>query len=278
MSGVQNKSGTYTEGVKRNNSELFFPPTTRDALRADGCQKELELAYRTLRACRSDPSACRRDDLDQCPATIKTTLRRLALLLGTSRLERHRVLLLGDDDLLSVAIAATGLSTAVTVIDLDDSLLARIARWTKSEIVELVHHDLRLGLPSAMAAGYDVVFTDPPYTPAGQLLFLRAGTMALRNTSSSSLFLCSSSLYLSPKQMQRIIATAEQAGYQLIQLEEDFNKYKAPPDVVKDIRRRKLQRDASYFYSSLLHFVPSGYRVRPESLPFLPSEIYRYEE
>ncbi len=264
--------------AKKKSGELFFLPTTRDARRVDGCQKELELAYRALKACRSDSSVSRRDELDQCPATIRTTLRRLALLLGTSRLEKRRILLLGDDDLLSVAIAATGLRTRVTVVDLDHSLLARIARWTKNEIVELVHHDLRLGLPGAMAASYDVVFTDPPYTAAGQLLFLRAGMMALRNTRSSSMFLCSSRLYLNPQQMQRIITAAEQAGLELVQIEQDFNKYKAPPNVVDDIRRRKLQRDASYFYSSLLQFVPSGDRVSPESLPFLPSEIYQYEE
>lgn len=185
--------------------------------------------------------------------------------------------MLGDDDLLSVALAAAGVSARITVVDLDRSLLSRIARWTKTSTVELVHHDLRLGLPCTMAGCYDVVFTDPPYTAAGQLLFLRAGLIALRNTRSSSLFLCASRLYLGPDQIERIIGAAENAGFQLFGVAEDFNEYKAPPDVVKDIRQREGQ-SKSYLYSSLFHFKPSADILNPESLPFSPGEIYKYEE
>lgn len=240
-------------------------------------QERLDLAYRTLKACRSDPSSCRRDDLDQCPATIRTTLRRLALLMSVSRLEGGRVLLLGDDDLLSVAIAAAGLSARVTVVDLDRSLLSRIARWTKTGTVEVRHHDLRLGLPETMDGGYDMVFTDPPYTPAGQLLFTRVGLTALRRVKSSSLFLCASRLYLGPEQIGMIIDAAGRAGLRLIRVAEDFNEYRSPPDVVEDIRQRRLQRKASHFYSSLFHFKPVRDGLSPESLPFLPGEIYKYE-
>src|SRR5207247_1714692 len=155
---------------------------------------------------------------DQCPATIKTTLARLELLMTIPRLKKRRVLLLGDDDLLSVAIVAAGLSAGVTVVDLDDLLLARIARWVKPSTVELLHHDLRLDLPDTLSHGYDIVFTDPPYTTAGQLLFLRAAVNALRNVRSASLFLCASSLYLAPPQIQMIIEASEKAGLKLIRV------------------------------------------------------------
>src|SRR6185503_19387835 len=59
--------------------------------------EELQSAYRALKACRSDSWSTRRDDLDQCPATVKTTLRRLELLMAMSELNKRRVLLLGDD-------------------------------------------------------------------------------------------------------------------------------------------------------------------------------------
>jgi len=193
------------------------------------------------------------------------------------KLEGRQVLLLGDDDLLSVAISASQLSTHVTVLDIDQLLLSCIAHSTKHETVEVFHHDLRQGLPVKMTAHYDVVFTDPPYTHAGQLVFLRSAMMALRNTGTSSLFLCASRLYLEAHQIQKIISLAEHAGLRLLKIEEDFNKYKAPPNVIDDLHRRAPSKTSSYFYSSLLHFVPGGYMYDPESLPFLPADIYRYD-
>jgi len=241
-------------------------------------KKELDAAARILKDCRADASFTRRDDLDQCPATIETTLRRLALIMSMSLLQKRRILLLGDDDLLSVAIAATGFSTRIAVIDLDSDLLSRIERWTKNRTVELRHHDLRLGFPETMAHRYDLVFTDPPYTPAGQLLFLRAGTTAIRNTKSSSIFLCSSRLYLRPNQMVRIITAAERAGLRLVGVDEDFNEYEAPPDVITDLQRQRDHETEMYLHSSLFHFKPTGNILKPDSLPFLPAQIYEYDE
>jgi predicted methyltransferase len=236
----------------------------------------VEAVFQTLKACRADKSFDRRDDLDQCPATIETTMRRLALLMRLSLLEKRCVLLLGDDDLLSLAISVAGLCTRVTVIDLDYGVLSRIARWTRNAAIELIHHDLRLGLPANVAHDYDVVFTDPPYTAAGQFLFLRAGMSALSNLESSSLFLCSSRFYLGQAQISRIISAAEQAGLRLCGVEEDFNEYEAPPDVAKDLLKRKQGGKGSYLYSSLFHFKPVDPILKPESLPFLPSQIYDY--
>ena len=220
----------------------------------------------------------RRDDLDQCPATIGTTLRRLALLMDVVNLEGRRLLLLGDDDLLSVAVSATQLSTHVTVLDLDQSLLAYIARWTSQEVVELVHHDLRMYLPKSLAAGYDVVFTDPPYTEAGQFLFLRSAMTALRPVAGSSVFVCASRLYLKPRDIQRIITITAHAGLQLSEIKEDFNRYKAPPNMLEDLGRSAHSQSGSYFYSSLVHFVLGSASCSPESLPFRPNQIYQYAD
>jgi hypothetical protein len=243
---------------------------------AKGYENELKAAFRTLTACRADDSLAVRDDLDQCPATIETTLGRLALLLDMSLLRNRRVLLLGDDDLLSVAIAATGIATQVTVVDLDCELLSRIEHWSKDAPIELLHHDLRLGLPDTLAHNYDAVFTDPPYTLDGQLVFLRASTNGIRNDNSSSLFLCSSRFYLSRPLIGKIIAAAKRAGLGYVGVEEDFNKYKAPPAVEKDLRRKNGQRNASYLYSSLFHFKPSGCLIKPETLTFAAAKIYEY--
>src|SRR5262249_33186609 len=161
MSKSHRKSQICGATPRRKNTTLrpLLSATVSTSLTGDQhyttlCEKRLRLAHRMLETCRSDPRSTRRDDLDQCPATIQTTLRRLALLMTMSGLERRRVLLLGDDDLLSVALVAAGVSACITVVDLDHSLLSLIAGWTKPAVVQLVHHDLRFGLPDTMAGSY----------------------------------------------------------------------------------------------------------------------------
>src|SRR6266568_4789434 len=129
-----------------------------------------ELAARLDQAAAGAPEA--KPELDQSHCTVSTKIR--------------RVLLLGDDDLVSVAIAAC---TAVlgagverlAVIDSDPEVLA----WAGAQIsgtgvdAELIEHDLRRPLPAGLAAGFDVACTDPPYTVAGAELFLSRAVAGL---------------------------------------------------------------------------------------------------
>jgi len=234
----------------------------------------LEEAHRILRACRSNPTACRRDDLDQCPATIRTTIRRMELLSTMENLSERRFLLLGDDDLLSVALAAAHLSVHLTVLDLDLALLERIKRWASD--VHVIHHDLRLGLPPILSCQFDVVFTDPPYTVAGQMLFLRYAIDALCPSTHASLYLCASRAYLSFYQIAQIVEKAKQAGLRLVAIHEDFNEYRSPPDVVMDLKRRTARNCIAFLRSSLLHFKPSTAFLCSRSVPLLPDDIYSY--
>ena len=98
----------------------------------------------------------------------------------------RRIVLLGDDDLIAVAIArfasVTGLATArLAVIDTDPAVLAWIAAQVAGTgtDVELVEHDLRAPLPASLAGGFDVACTDPPYTVPGAELFLSRAVSAL---------------------------------------------------------------------------------------------------
>ena len=94
--------------------------------------------------------------------------------------------MLGDDDLISVAIAAFaalagGGPQRLTVVDCDPDLLSYVGEQTASRgvAVDLINHDLRHPLPSSLAGEFDVACTDPPYTPAGAELFLSRAVSAL---------------------------------------------------------------------------------------------------
>ncbi|MFC6676092.1 bis-aminopropyl spermidine synthase family protein [Nonomuraea ferruginea] len=110
-----------------------------------------------------------RHALDHVPATPETVLRRALLLGARFWLPGGRLLCVGDHDLTSVAVKLVHPETDVTVVDVDDRILAYIdeqrlgihTRWA----------DLRLGLP-ASARDHDLAVTDPPYTPEGVGLFV----------------------------------------------------------------------------------------------------------
>jgi N4-bis(aminopropyl)spermidine synthase len=127
-------------------------------------------------------------ELDQTHCTVATKLSRVLKLHAVHALAGQRILLLGDDDLISVALAQfaawsgnPGLIRRLTVVDADPDVLDWIGQQAAGTgvPVELVHHDLRTSLPPELAGSFDVVLTDPPYTVAGAELFLSRAVSGL---------------------------------------------------------------------------------------------------
>jgi hypothetical protein len=126
--------------------------------------------------------------LDQCPCEPETAILRALLMLETGALEGRRVLILGDDDSLSLAIGLVGralgkgdLTRGVTVIESDPRRVAflREAAARDAIAIEAIEHDLRATLPAELARAFDTAATDPPYTLAGATLFLSRAAAAL---------------------------------------------------------------------------------------------------
>jgi len=127
--------------------------------------------------------------LDQSPCTPETAFLRTLLMLKDGALEGRRVLVLGDDDSLSVAIGLIGralgrddLTRGVVVIESDERRVAFLRAAARDEriAIDVIHHDLREPLPVRLRRSFDVVATDPPYTLAGAKLFLGRGGEALQ--------------------------------------------------------------------------------------------------
>jgi hypothetical protein len=113
---------------------------------------------------------------NQLPCTVGTRERRADLLVGLPE-ATTRILVLGDDDLLSVELARRGYAK-VTVADCDEQLLGRIASETKDLETppRIVRADFRQGFSAPEPA--DVVFLDPPYFLDGAQAFLRLAIQA----------------------------------------------------------------------------------------------------
>ncbi|TYB54155.1 putative methyltransferase, partial [Nonomuraea sp. PA05] len=116
--------------------------------------------------------------LDHVSATPETVLRRALLLGARFWLPESRLLCVGDHDLTSLAVKLVHPATDVTVVDVDERILAYLdeqrlgvrTRWA----------DLRLGLP-ASARDHDLALTDPPYTPEGTGLFVARALEGLKD-------------------------------------------------------------------------------------------------
>ena len=231
-----------------------------------------------LRRCRQQFKLRREDALDQCPATIDTVMRRLSLLSRSFDLKRLNILLLGDDDLLSLAIVAAELAQTITVLDCDLRILDVVARCTPSGFVKVIQHDLRKELPDTVRGRFDLVFTDPPYTPAGQHLFLKRAAEALREKRGSSIYTSVSRFYVRRSEIACLLSYAERAGLKLAGLYEDFNFYQSPPDVKKDLRNNWGIRNPSFFTSTLFHLQLMQNRCYSSHIPNLGCDIYTYED
>jgi predicted methyltransferase len=173
-----------------------------------------------------------RTELDQSHCTVDTKVRRVLALAEAGALEGKRILVLGDDDLTSVAIRLVteelGLASSVrglVVVDVDPrvlSFLRRALRGAPFE-VEVLVHDLRTPLPEGLRGAADAVFTDPPYTADGATLFLSRAAEATVGPPGRDVFLA-----FGPKRpdellrMQRAIAAM---GFVVRRLLRNFNDY-----------------------------------------------------
>lgn len=126
--------------------------------------------------------------LDQAPCTGETALRRAALMYRAGALEGRRILILGDDDSVSLAlalfarhVAGRPLASRIVVAELDPGRADFIEAIAAAErlAIEVVRHDLRAPLPDSLLGAFDVVETDPPYTLEGATLFLTRAVEAL---------------------------------------------------------------------------------------------------
>jgi len=128
--------------------------------------------------------------LDQSHCTPETNLRRAALMYEDGSLAGKDVLILGDDDSVSLALALAGkalspsgkLAHGIVALDTDRRILSHLTEAASAEGValETVEHDVRMPLPANMQGAFDTVSTDPPYTLPGLELFLSRAVEAVK--------------------------------------------------------------------------------------------------
>jgi N4-bis(aminopropyl)spermidine synthase len=164
-------------------------------------------------------------ELDQCHSTPKTKLRRVLAMHGADAINGRRILLLGDDDLISVALLRFvrqfgGTIAELVIADIDERLLEFIA--TELEDAPFPFECVRWDLREPRAGRFDTVVTDPPYTAAGAKLFLDRAVENLAGPGSDIFFSFGSRRPGVQWEVQRAIVGA---GLEIRSLTRDFNDY-----------------------------------------------------
>ncbi|MCR4391966.1 MAG: bis-aminopropyl spermidine synthase family protein [Candidatus Acetothermia bacterium] len=139
-----------------------------------------EVAAAFHRIARGRPEASQ--EFDQGYVTEDSTIARVAFMWAKGDLAGKDLLVLGDDDLVSIAVALTRAPRRVVVLDIDPRIVNFVAEAARAEglAVDARQHDLREPLPEELRGRFDTFFCDPTESLRGFLAFAGRGLAALR--------------------------------------------------------------------------------------------------
>ena len=187
---------------------------------------------------------------DQLFATERTVIERVRTMMLSGDLLDKEIVLLGDDDLLSVALALTGLPRSILLLDIDSDLVKALKKYGSTCYVpfQAVEYDVRKRVPSGLMGDSDVAFTDPPYTPDGQRIFFSRARDLLRSNDGNAIYLCQSPADLSSPDLMLVHETIHERGFMIDALWKSFNTY-------QEAKRTRGETVIKNFTSDLLRLV-----------------------
>ncbi|OXS76469.1 hypothetical protein B1B04_05745 [Lysinibacillus sp. KCTC 33748] len=165
------------------NAKLYFQLTTDNSFRTEWIAQNIS-GLSTIYDARPTADVA----IDQAKCTVDTALKRALLALDYTMLLNKRILCLGDDDFISIALAfllkkiAPHSATKIVVLDIDRRVLSTISNIAKDyELpIKADYYNVQEPLPKTYAHQFDCVYTDTPYTLIGAQLFLSRAINALK--------------------------------------------------------------------------------------------------
>lgn len=163
---------------------------------------------------------------DQGAITPEDSLLRTAFLDERGDLLDRDLLLVGDFDLLSLALAATRRPRRVVVVDIDTRVIDFVNAVAAREGLPLEAHpfDVRHPLPAELQGRFDVFLCDPVETLRGIELYLSRGASALRGEGSAA-YLGLTTLEASRRKWFDIQALLHAMGFAVTDARRRFSGY-----------------------------------------------------
>jgi predicted methyltransferase len=187
---------------------------------------------RTLKDIRNKYGLEPKREYDQFFADVKTSISKIEVMKAKGAISGKRILLLGDDDLISIVLGLMGEKYVdITVVDIDDDILKtiqKIAEEYKLENIKTKKYDARDRISGELFNAFDVVVTDPPYTRSGVQLFLNRAVQFLNKKNSTEgnyVFLYFGNSYRSPEKFIKIQEVINRFGFVIEDKIDKFSRY-----------------------------------------------------
>jgi hypothetical protein len=194
------------------------------------------------------PSALQ--EFDQGFVSEETTIARVAFMHRWGDVRGKSMMLIGDDDLLSIALWLTGMPERITVLEIDERLISFI-KDTTGKNVEVMVYDVRRPLPQELIGSFDVFFTDPTESLEGFKLFALRGMLSLKKEGTGYFGL--TRVEASLKKWYDIQRFLHECGFVITDIIDDFNHYQ-DWDYYMDTRAYAVapvkSQPVSYWYKS----------------------------
>lgn len=144
----------------------------------EGKFKEILEEFRRITAKRPSPTL----EFFQGYMLEQDAVSRIALMHSYGDLNGKSIVLIGDDDLLSIALAMTGLASRITVLDIDERLGNFIKNVNKDYgfNIEYVNYNVADPLPKDLRSMFDVFSSEPLETLSGLRAFITRGAACLK--------------------------------------------------------------------------------------------------
>ncbi len=109
-------------------------------------------------------------------------IRRIIFMHSYNDLKNRKIIIIGDDDLLSIALALTKLPKRIVVLDIDKRLVKFLEEINKKYnfSIEIFEYNIKEPFPKKLKNKFDVFSCEPLETYSGLRLFVGRGINALR--------------------------------------------------------------------------------------------------
>jgi len=204
----------------------FCGPCEGRGYHVDDSPKPLSLELNEIIKNRPSPL----EKYDQWYMTADHSSYRAEFISDNGDLVGKKVLFIGDDDLLSVAVSLTRLPKEVVVLEIDERIVEFVNELGKKLNIPLSGrvYDIRLPLDETLAGQFDVFICDPTETMQGFNLFVSRGVSSLRGIG-SVVYFGLTCLEASKKKWFEIQKLLHGMNLVITEIRHNFTEYPDPP-------------------------------------------------
>jgi len=183
-------------------------------------------------------------EFDQGSILEEDVIKRVEFIYERGDLLNSNILVIGDDDLISIALGLTGLPKKIYVLEIDDRLVNYIQE-NKNKFnlsIEVIKYDVRKSLPKELVGKFDIFITDPSETIKALKIFLSRGMKSLKKEGSGYFGL--TTIESSLKKWFKVEKFIIENGFVITDIKRNFSVY---PLSVKDENWDAFEKTISIF-------------------------------